>query len=404
MRLAELLGRRTEHELRALAKDRITDAESMSAGKLAAELETMIRSLAYVQQSLIATLPPTFSILLCLTESQDGCLNGADLKNRVREHSAKLTEDVTSGALLGDEDDRLYRRVLAEAWRTDLALHPDELGLLGVLRHELGLYLVDHYIMAYHPDFFDFWKADDAYPHALTGLNQAGLVFDVDGSWVLADELLPQVSRAIGVYLPRQTLRRLLGWVPNSALADALRAANMAVSGSKLERMERLILRLIPPAEILRFVSLAQLQDIALQLDCPKSGSRDALVDRLMEHFRSGLDHPAPEEVPAELPPEIKSLGEVPFKALFESLTARELVHVLERFPELALSGTKAVRVATLWNSRHAESTLLTELTNRQLAEVLERNDLPLGGSKGERIRRIVGFFGGDAGPTAEES
>jgi hypothetical protein len=393
MRLSELLGKLTEQDLRSIAKDRITEAESMTAGKLAAELETMIRSLAYVQHVLIASLPPTFSILLCLTEAPGGQLSDEDLVSRVSEHCEKLTSDVTSGALLGEGDDRLYRRVLAEAWRTDLSLHSDEIGLLGVLRHELGLFLVDHYLTCYHSDFFEYWKVEDALARALAELRACGLVYHIDGKYVLPEEAAPQVQRAMGVYMPRDAYRRLLGWLPNAALAEALRTANMVVSGHKAERMERLVARMVPPGEVMNPVALSQLQDIALQLGCPKSGARDALVDRLIEYFKDGLDHPPPEEPVVEVPAEARQLEKAAFSMLFESLTGRELSQILEKYPELLLSGTKAIRVSNLWNSKYSEISLLSELGNRQLAEILERHELLLGGSKGARSQRIIDHF-----------
>jgi hypothetical protein len=272
-------------------------------------------------------------------------------------------------------------------------LHSDEIGLLGVLRHELGLYLVDHYLTCYHPDFFDFWKTDDAVTRALAGLHASGLVFSVDGSFVLPEELTPQVQRAMGLYLPRDTYRRLLSWLPNAALAEALRTANMPVSGSKSDRAERLISRMVPAAEVMKSVTLLQLQDIALQLGCPKSGSRDGLVDRLIEYFLEGHDHPPPEEQATELPAETRQLDEDGFSALFESLTGRELVQILENFAELPTSGSKATRVKNLWSSRYSELSLLSELSNRQLAEILERQELLLGGSKGDRTQRIIDSF-----------
>jgi ribosomal protein L40E len=59
----------------------------------------------------------------------------------------------------------------------------------------------------------------------------------------------------------------------------------------------------------------------------------------------------------------------------------------------LRQTGTKETRIRTLWEAHLSESTLLGELTNRQLEEVLQRLGLRISGAKHARIERIVAYF-----------
>src|SRR5262249_34435740 len=78
------------------------------------------------------------------------------------------------------------------------------------------------------------------------------------------------------------------------------------------------------------------------------------------------------------------------FRLLFGSLTGNELADILGGFQELRQSGSKMIRVSTLWDAHRSERTLLNVLMNRQLEDVLYRLELRLAGSKAERTDRLI--------------
>jgi hypothetical protein len=63
----------------------------------------------------------------------------------------------------------------------------------------------------------------------------------------------------------------------------------------------------------------------------------------------------------------------------------------LDSFPELPTSGAQTARVLTLWESQYSEMSILVQISNWELADVLERNGLK--GSKVERSRRMIQGF-----------
>ncbi len=91
--------------------------------------------------------------------------------------------------------------------------------------------------------------------------------------------------------------------------------------------------------------------------------------------------------------PERRRLHADQFETLFGALQHQELSDILRRQPELRQTGTKDTRIRTLWEAQLSEETLLSELTNRQLEEILQRLGLRISGTKNARMDRIVTHF-----------
>lgn len=193
--------------------------------------------------------------------------------------------------------------------------------------------------------------------------------------------------------MPFDAARRLLGYLSNAELAAVLEAAGSRTSGTKEVRLERILLERIQPRIVLRSVGLATLKEICRATEASVGGNKDELIERIVEHFAQRRDQRV--EEPVEAPKhEPRQLDEARFRTLFCALTHQELTDILRRFPELRQSGTKKTRIDTLWQSHLAEQTLLGELMNRQLEDVLHRLGLRLSGSKGERVSRLLAHFG----------
>src|SRR5688500_2147058 len=118
--------------------------------------------------------------------------------------------------------------------------------------------------------------------------------------------------------------------------------------------MERVILEHIQPRTALQSVGLATLKDICRETDASSSGNKDELIDRVVSHFAQGRDQREAEPVEVRLP-EPRRLPPAQFESLFNALLHQELSDILRHQPELRQSGTKEMRIRTLWEAQLSE-------------------------------------------------
>ena len=316
-----------------------------------------------------------------------------ELSEESHDHLMQLYEYVRSEESLQTYDHELYRRVLGEAWRSNLCVDPSEAGLLAVLRHELHLTPTDHFLTLHHGDLRDLASAIGELGRELTALAELGVLYIREEVALIPGEIEEPLRTAMGLPLQRQAMVRLLEWFSSKELSDTLGMSGLRLSGDKAQKIQRLVARLISPTVVLQGLGISRLQEIASGVGCSRAGSKDELIDRLVRHFLHGLDVPAPEEPAEELPAEPKLLTERAFLELFSSLSNRDLAGLMEALGDVPISGNKTVRIGNLWISRHSESTLLALLSSRQLQDVLSTLDLKLGGSKSDRIQRLIEHF-----------
>lgn len=369
----------------------------MSRASLCGNLEGILRSVRLVQEIVFRRQPPAFSILSTLLEATDHLMSIPLLRDLSSRHAEELCAAVASGEILGRDDQlRLYRRVLYEARRSDLQIDGSESTLLGVLRRELGIAHVEHFLIEYHPDLQEFWRHPDSFNHELHGLVSVGLLFVTDeGGVAMGADVAPLVGQALGIDMSVDAARRLISALSSSDLAEALGRIAARTSGTKEERIERLLSNRVQPRAILRWLSLQALRELARDSGAAAYGSKEELSDRIIAQYAAGSDQVAPPPPEPEPTPEDRTLDERRFGLLFGSLKGAELAQILEALPELRQSGTKEVRSATLWAAQKSETTLLSELKNRDLEEILIRQGLRIGGSKLDRIERLVAYFAG---------
>jgi hypothetical protein len=399
MRIGQLLASLADFDLERLAREHVHSQESLARPQVCNFLETTIRSYRFVNDFIINRQPPTFALLALLLDAPEHRLPAAGLPDFVMEETNRIAGLVGAGEILGRDDGlRLYRKVLYEARRNDLDVNSSEAALLAVLRREAGISQVEHFLIEHHPDLREFWERDGAFLHEQNALRSAGLIFAVEGHIVIADDVAPAVHQTLGIDMPRPSARRLYDYLSSADLANALEQAGARTSGSKEARVERLLTEWIQPRAVLAAVGIGTLKDICRASGAAITGNKEDLIERIIGHFSQGRDQE--EEAPASIRvAEERALDEAAFTSLFSALTGQELTDILRRFPELKQSGAKTVKVATLWEAHLAERTLLGQLMNRDLEEVLQRMGLRMGGSKPERIERIIQDFSGSAAP-----
>jgi hypothetical protein len=393
MRLAALLADLSEAELEHLAIEHVRTDEKLPRPQLCNFLEGALRSFRFVNAFIVNRQPPTFSMLTLLLDSPGYERPLEGFQGAVMAETRRLVELIEQGEILArDRQLHLYRRSLYEARRNDLDVNTSEAALLAVLRREQGIAQVEHFLIEHHQDLREFWDYERCYEHEEHALRCAGIVFYLDGRVMIPEDVAPAVWQAFGVDMPAESAKRLFGYLSNSELADILETAGSRTSGSKEQRLERIILERIQPRAAFQSIGLATLKDICRETDAPSSGNKDELIERIIGHFAQGRDQQEEEPVEVRLA-ETRRLPQSQFETLFSALLHQELTDILRRQPELRQTGTKETRIRTLWDAQLSEATLLRELMSRQLEDILHRLGLRMSGSKSNRISRIIEHF-----------
>jgi hypothetical protein len=394
MRLAALLADQSDADLQRLAIEHVRTDEKLARPQLCNFLEGALRSFSFVSSFIVNRQPPAFSILTSLLESPGYERSVIGFKEAVMNDTGRLVDLIEQDELLARERQlHLYRRSLYEARRNELDVNASEAALLAVLRREQRISQVEHFLIEHHRDFHEFWNRDGSFAREISALRYAGIIFLVNDRVLIPEEVAPAVWQTLGLDMPSESARRLLGYLSNSELVDVLEAAGARVSGSKEQRSERIILERIQPHVALQAVGLQTLKEICRSTEAPSTGNKDELIERIIGHFAQGRDQREPEPIDVRIP-EVRRLQGAQFETLFGALQHQDLSDILRRQPELRQTGTKETRIRTLWEAQLSEETLLGELTNRQLEEILQRLGLRFSGAKNARIDRIISHFG----------
>jgi hypothetical protein len=401
MRLAALLADQSDADLQRLAMEHVRTDEKLARPQLCNFLEGALRSFSFVSSFVVNRQPPTFSILTSLLESPGYERPVIGFKEVVMNDTGRLVEQIEQDELLArDRQLHLYRRSLYEARRNDLDINASEAVLLAVLRREQKISQVEHFLIEHHKDFHEFWNRDGNFAQEISALRYAGIIFLVNDRVLIPEEVALAVWQTLGLDMSSESARRLLGYLSNSELAEILEAAGARVSGTKEQRLDRILLERIQPRVALQTVGLQTLKDICRATEAPSTGNKDELIARVIGHFAQGRDQREEDTIEVRMP-ELRRLQSGQFEMLFGVLQHQELSDILRRQPDLRQAGTKETKIRTLWEAQLSEQTFLAGLTNRQLEEVLQRVGLRISGAKNARMERLVAHFEQTA-PTAE--
>jgi hypothetical protein len=392
MRLGELLGLLPQDRIDELCLHLVPGGEEVLKHMRSHAVESLLRDSGFIEHKLFAHHPPVLALLRDLLEARDHRAPIEALRTVTMETTQQWADRVAAGSLAARyETFRIYRRILAAAWENDLKIDSSEHSLLALLRKELGMSVIEHFLISHHPDIQPYWRTDDCFDRELVELLNQAIIFRVGDEVVIPDEFVPRVQRALGFYISRGAAIRLLGYVSNEDLKHALETYDVKKSGDKSDRIERIIVDMVPIPDVLNSASNSELRDIARKVGASVAGDKEELVRRLIEHFEAGLDLRTVEESKAEehIVVEPKELSEPAFRKLFTALSSHQLYELCSRH-ELRQSGTKEIRVSTLWESCYCERTFLKSLTNPVLSELCGEHQLDSGGSKDAMIERLL--------------
>ncbi len=396
MRLAALLAELPPDQLDRIAAAHLGEDDGVSPASLCSTLEGVLRSYSFVRGFVCDRFPPTFSILQVLLDANSWAVPAASFREIVAERTKTLVERVTSGELVGrDSSLRLYRRVLLEARRNDLVLDASETAILGVLRRELDIRPVEHFLIEHHSDFHEFWAKEDAFLDEMNALRSCGLVFGHQGNVLLAEEVVPLVRQTLGFEMSDASRRRLFAHFSGGDLTDVLGTCGLKTGGARDEKLDRLQASYVQPTEVLRTLALQTLRDLCRTANASVSGSKDELVERLVERFLYSLDiqHNTEPSQPPPIAAEPRVLSDARFRAMFAALKGDDLTDILGSIDSSRITGAKDTKISLITSSPFCEFTLLEKLTNRALEETLGRLHLRTAGSKRERVERLVEYY-----------
>ncbi len=394
MRLSDLLARLSPAQVAELARRIVPGADDYPTGMWANAIEVMLRNSGHVEHSIVTRRPPVLALLVLVLEAEGRSLRRQEAQEAVASQTARWTDLVRDGSIVGDDRCGLYRRLLAGAWANDLQIDASENALLGLLRHELRMTQVEHFLVSHHPDVLQHFNggAED-YDRVVDALIGVGVLYEFDGIIFLPEELVPHARRALGVQIERDGARRLLNYLGNEELHSALSAHHLRLAGSKQERIERLVEALAPIDVTLDQVHINSLGDLSRKLGLPISGSKEQKIQRLIEHFDMGRDLLAAMSEPE--PPivaEPKELSCDAFGRLFIEFTAHQLKDALMALDQRH-SGGKEKLIERLWQSPFSENTILRKFSNSDLQDAFRNSGIDARGNKDERIAKIIAHF-----------
>jgi len=407
MKLSEILARYDAAALEALAADKIDDVLHLRLPKevLIDEIADTIASFSYVSDVIASRHPPCFEILDLLINAEDHMIEVANLRAMVRERTTELIHIADGDDSLGlSKEYDLYTRMLEAAWANDTVVDASESSMLTALRRELGITFREHIVLEHGERVRHFWNTPDAYERERNHLIRSGLLHSIDDRYVLPEELPPLVRKVWSIQLPQDDFRRLLAYLSNERLYDLLSSYGLKVSGTKEEKINRLVNNYVEPPDLLDRLTIYELKDIARNIGAHISGSKSEITERLIEFFRNQEDLRIEEATaePEYIEPEPKALEWDSFQHLFQYLTIENLYEIADSLDGIPKSGSKSDRISFLWQSRYSEVTLLGVLTNTVLRRIMGKLYLPTSGPKDEKIARLIDWAKAQSGVQAE--
>jgi hypothetical protein len=392
MKLADLLSELEPDDLERLAHEHARADEGMPRIHLLEAIASVLRSHRFLHDFLLNRQPPTFAILTLLLDAERHRFPAATFRQAVTAETSRICSAIDARDILARDDQlRVYRRVLYQARSNDRILDASETSLLGVLRQEMEIAPVEHFLLEHHSDFREFWAQDEGFLREMNALRSAGLVVNHDADVVVPSDLVKAIRRVLGLEMRTRSVRRLLGYLTNVELRDALSDAEMPMARTKEERVERLLNNAVSPRSILQSRKLERLRELAEAAGVSASGNKDALVERILVGMDNDQDV-ALAVVPAPPTPEPRLLDELRFRHMFSVFRGHELAAILGEY-DLRRWGVKDTQIGALWQDHRSEQTFLSALSNSDLKAVLERLDLRTAGTKAERAMRLIEHF-----------
>jgi hypothetical protein len=404
MKLREILQQLPQESLENLARERLSQVVDIRLPRtvLVNELAQALASSTFVTTQVALRHPPCFAILNLLMNAADFSLAADGFRQKVQEETDRMVVLAGRSPIFPKPKQYdLYLKMLSSAWALDDDINPSEENLLRVLRGELGISLMEHFVIEHHPDLHRFWRSEQAYENERNHLFGVGILFLAGDRYILAEETVVLIRRAWGFELSVTQFRRLLDTFSNDDMRDILDNEGLNISGSSEEKKSRILENYVLPRAAMESVHIESLRQAARSLGCRTYGTKDEVIENILDWLDSDEDLKA-QAVAAEttaaseskeVVPETRELSNDALADLLRRLTNETLYDVLSHLPGQRKSGNKDERVKRLLESPFSERTMLTEVTNEVLHELCRQLDLTPYGPKEEKITRLIDAY-----------
>jgi hypothetical protein len=394
MKLKTILESYPIEVLEKIAANKITDIGHLKLPRQALILELceILCSYSYISSALSVHQPPCYTIVRVLLEQDDYTHEVISFKPKVLFETETLKKKAASkNVFQAKKNYDLYLKMLKTAWELDNSIDRSEANLLSALRNELYITYQEHAILEHHPDMVPFWNDSNIFERERNYLMTKGILLTFESHYILAEELVPLIKNLWGIEMDSTDFKRFLSYLTVQQLENTLKQFELPSSGDKETKIKTIMQNFILPSDIMRFLSIEELREIARETKSRVSGLKDELITNLINVFENRFDlKPDSEVIKIPIPVEPKLLDERIFYDLFSNLSNEELYDIASRLDGLHLSGTKQKRIDEFWNSPYSEKALLIKLSNEFLRLLCGRTGIQKSGDKKSLIERLI--------------
>ena len=410
MKLRNILQQLPQEALETLARRRISQVTDIRLPQsvLVDELAEALSSVSYVSNCVTLRHPPSFAIIHLLTNAPDFSFPTENFFYKIREETARMVALASCHPIFPKPKKYdFYLRILSSAWEYDSDINPSEANMLRVIRDELGISLMEHFVIEHHPDLHRFWNTEGVYEIERNHLRNSGIIFAIEDQYVIPEEIVLLIRRAWGYELSGPQYKRLLDAFSNDDLKKILDKEGLGISGTASEKKDRILENYVLPRAALDAVGIEGLRDAARSIGCKPGGLKEELIDNLIDWLDSDEDLKARAAQEAEgqeeiqVAPENREISDEALIDLLRRLTNESLYDLLSRLPRQRKSGSKEQRIKVLLSSPFSELTMLAKLTNEVLHDLCKQIGINPYGIKEEKISRIVEVYKNFAAPSA---
>jgi hypothetical protein len=399
MKLTEILNSYQIESLEQLATDKIQDLNHIRLPKevLVEELSYYLMKYPNIEKSVSLRNPPSFLILSRIMDAQDHKVPIQGFKEIVKKETANFVERATKGeGLRPKRDYSLYLKMLQIAWESDSSIDASEAKLLMGLREELDISFPEHIILEHHESLTPYWYNDNYFEKERNHLIASGIIFPLEGNFLIPDELVILIRKAWGYSLTTEQYKRLLSYMSGHDLTEIQKKNEIQTSGTLEEKIERISNNHISPKNALNIVGIETLRELARNIGAQISGSKTEVIDNIIDLMDSDEDikYMAEQEKKIAPPPvEPKILSKDVFRRVFGELSNEQIYSIAVGLRRVRKSGNKEKRVDNLYDCTYSENSLLNQLSSADLYDLCVKLELKVAGSKQEKIERILSNF-----------
>lgn len=403
MRLKEILHQLPQEAIEGLARNVLSQVADIRLPHtvLVDELSEVLDSSSYLSTQIALRHPPFFAILTLLMNAPGYSLPTEGFRQKVREETERMVSLASRSPIFPKPKNYgLYLRMLEGAWEEEAGINASEANLLRILREELGISLMEHFIIEHHPNLHKYWRKDQSYENERNHLRNAGILFTLGDSYVLCEETVTLIRTSWGIELSEAQSKRLLDAFSNEDLVAILENEGLVLSGIADEKKSRILTNYVLPRTALLSVHLESLRDVTRKLGCRQSGIKEEVVENILDWLDSDEDlkkqtarEAEMKEEEKELIPEVREITNEAFTDLLSRLTQEALYDIISHLPQQRKSGVKSEKVKRLVDSPFSESTILKKLNNEVLHELCQQRGLNPYGPKEEKITRLIQSF-----------